>query len=96
MRHYYPEPCKGDGGSFSEEQHSDDLAELVRILKLGKPHWLGWSRGGLVMVEVQKRHADVARTLRIWVQSTPGKGSTFKMELPTRAEFRKPFQGGLG
>jgi len=27
---------------------------------------------------------------RVWVVSTPGKGSTFQMELPTHAEFRKP------
>jgi len=27
---------------------------------------------------------------RTWVESTPDKGSTFQMELPTRAEFRKP------
>jgi len=33
---------------------------------------------------------------RIWVVSMPGKGSTFQMELPTRAEFRKPVQGSLG
>ena len=26
---------------------------------------------------------------RIWVESTPGKGATFQMELPTRAEPRK-------
>ena len=63
LRHYHPEPWKGDGGSFSAEQHADDLAELVKTLKLGKVHWLGWSRGGLVMVEVQKRHPDVVRTL---------------------------------
>src|SRR5215475_5266442 len=33
---------------------------------------------------------------RIWVESTLGMGSNFQIELPIRAEFRKPVQGGLG
>jgi esterase len=63
LRHYYPEPWKGEGGNFSAEQHADDLAALAKVLNLGKAHWVGWSRGGLVMVEVAKRHRDVVRSL---------------------------------
>ena len=63
LRHYYPEPWKGEGGNFSAEQHADDLADLVKFLSLGKVHWLGWSRGGAVMVEVAKRHPEVVRSL---------------------------------
>jgi pimeloyl-ACP methyl ester carboxylesterase len=63
LRHCYPEPWRGDGGSLSAAQQADDLAELVKLLKLGKAHWLGWSRGGLVMVEVQKRHPEFVRSL---------------------------------
>jgi signal transduction histidine kinase len=32
----------------------------------------------------------------IWVESTPGKGSTFQMEVPTRAKFRKAAPGRMG
>jgi hypothetical protein len=34
LGHYYPEPWKGDGRSFSVEQQADDLAELVKTLNL--------------------------------------------------------------
>jgi pimeloyl-ACP methyl ester carboxylesterase len=63
LRHYYPESWNGEGGSFSAEQHGDDLAGFARALKLGKAHWLGWSRGGLVMVEVAKKHPELVQTL---------------------------------
>ena len=63
LRHYYPEPWRGEGGNFSAEQHADDLVALVKMLNLGKVHWVGWSRGGAVMVEVAKRHPSVVRSL---------------------------------
>jgi hypothetical protein len=52
LRHYYPEPWKGDG-QLSPEQQANDLAALAKALKLGKAHWIGWSRGGIVIVERQ-------------------------------------------
>ena len=63
LRHYYPEPWKGEGGNFSAEQHGHDLGQFAKALNLGKAHWLGWSRGGLVMVEVAKRYPEVVRSL---------------------------------
>jgi esterase len=63
LRHYYPESWKGEGGNFSAEQHGDDLAQLAKALNLGKANWLGWSRGGLVMLEVAKRYPEVVRSL---------------------------------
>jgi signal transduction histidine kinase len=35
------------------------------------------------------KHIVEMRGGRIWVEATLGKGSTFQMELPIRAEFRK-------
>lgn len=63
LRHYYPEPWRGNGGNFSAEQHADDLAAVARHLGLGQAHWLGWSRGGCVVTEVAKRHRDVVASV---------------------------------
>lgn len=63
LRHYFPEPWRGEGGNFSVEQHADDLAALTKALGLGPAHWLGWSRGGCVVTEIAKRHPDVVRTV---------------------------------
>jgi esterase len=63
LRHYYPEPWRGEAGNFSAEQHADDLAALSKALDLGKAHWLGWSRGGTVITEIAKRHPNVVRSL---------------------------------
>jgi pimeloyl-ACP methyl ester carboxylesterase len=63
LRHFYPEPWKGQGGTFSVAQHAADLAQLAKTLGLGKVHWLGWSRGGLIIVEIAKHHPELVRTL---------------------------------
>src|SRR5208282_4139395 len=62
LRHYYPEPWDGTGGSFSVQQHAEDLAIFAKTLNLGKVHLLGWSRGGSVVVEVAKHHPETVRT----------------------------------
>ncbi len=63
LRHFYPEPWDGAGGSFSVQQHAEDIAIFARTLNLGKVHLLGWSRGGSVVVEVAKHHPEIVRTL---------------------------------
>ena len=63
LRHFYPERWDGTGGSFSAQQRAEDLTIFAKTLNLGKVHLLGWSRGGLVVVEVAKRHPEIVRTL---------------------------------
>ena len=63
LRHYYPEAWKGEGATFSIEQHAADVAELIKRLNLGKVHLVGWSRGGNVAIEIAKAHPGLIRTL---------------------------------
>jgi pimeloyl-ACP methyl ester carboxylesterase len=63
LRHYFPERWDRVGDDFSIEQHARDVIGLVKALKLGKIHLLGWSRGGLVAVEVARRSPEMIKTL---------------------------------
>ena len=61
LRHYYPEPWKGEG-EFSLKLHSEDLAAFIE--RLGGPvHLVGHSRGGPVALATAHARPDLVRKL---------------------------------
>jgi esterase len=62
LRHYYPEPWKGDG-EFSLKLHARDVAEFVDRLGAGPVVLVGWSRGGAVAVDTARMRPDLVRKL---------------------------------
>jgi pimeloyl-ACP methyl ester carboxylesterase len=48
---------------FRIADYADCLAEFVRALSLQRPHLAGLSFGGALILELYRRHPDVARTL---------------------------------
>ena len=65
LRHYYPEPWKGDGGSFSRRQHVSDIAGFIRALNAGPVHLFGHSRGGSLVLYFASQHPDLIRSLGV-------------------------------
>jgi pimeloyl-ACP methyl ester carboxylesterase len=63
LRHHFPETWDGSGDDYTIEQHASDIIALVKALSLGTVHLLGWSRGGLVAVEVARQAPEILRTL---------------------------------
>ena len=47
LRHYYPEPWRGDG-EFSLNEHVADLIAFIKQLGAGSVHLVGHSRGATV------------------------------------------------
>ena len=61
LRHYYPEPWKGEG-EFSLKLHSEDLAAFIE--RLGGPAYLvAHSRGGPVALATAHSRPDLVRKL---------------------------------
>lgn len=63
LRHYYPEPWKGDGDAFSVRQHAEDLAAFIERLGAGPVHLVAHSRGGSVGAGTAKLRPDLVRKL---------------------------------
>lgn len=62
LRHYYPEPWKGDG-EFSLKLHANDVAAFIERLAVGPVFLVGWSRGGTVVVDTARMRPDLIRKL---------------------------------
>jgi signal transduction histidine kinase len=71
-----------DTGPGIPEEHQSRIFEQFSSNTKAKS---GTGLGLAIAKQIMEMHGG-----RIWVESTLGKGSTFQMELPTRAELRKP------
>ena len=75
-----------DTGPGIPEEHQARIFEQFHQVDSSNTKAKGGTGLGLAIArQIVEMHGG-----RIWVESTPGKGSTFQMELPTRAEFRRP------
>lgn len=79
LRHYYPEPWKGDGETFSFRQHAADLAEFIKKMDVGPVHLFGHSRGGSVALYLARANPRLLRTLIV------GEGGSSMRAFDTRA-----------
>jgi len=74
-----------DTGPGIPEEHQARIFEQFHQVDSSNTKAKGGTGLGLAIAkQIVEMHGG-----RIWVVSTPGKGSTFQMELPTRAEFRR-------
>lgn len=105
LRHYYPEPWKGDG-EFSLKLHANDVAAFIERLAVGPVFLVGWSRGGTVAVDVARSRPDLVRKLVLMdaavyavlpkEQGTPKDDPVVRRAKATEPHFRRAdMEGGL-
>jgi signal transduction histidine kinase len=74
-----------DTGPGIPEEHQARIFEQFHQVDSSNTKAKGGTGLGLAIAkQIVEMHGG-----RIWVESTPGKGSTFQMELPTRAQFKR-------
>jgi len=74
-----------DTGPGVPEEHQSRIFEQFHQVDSSNTKAKGGTGLGLAIAkQIVEMHGG-----RIWVKSTPGKGATFQMELPTHGELRK-------
>lgn len=62
-RYHYPNKWTDEGENYTVSQHVEDLAELIKTLKLGKVHLVGTSYGGRIAGMLAVTHPELVRSL---------------------------------
>lgn len=87
-RGYPPSEVPEDVSSFSQVRATDDIAAVLRHLRIDKAHVVGLSMGGFAALHFGFRHAAMARSLVIagcGYGAEPGRRETFRQECETTA-----------
>ena len=71
-RYHWPNARPGTGADSSHEVQVEDLAAIIKALKLGPVHLVGHSFGGAVTLHLALRYPELVRSL---VLAEPGVGS---------------------
>ena len=62
-RYHQPNSIADDGQTYSSALHAEDLAGFIRGLNAGQVDLIGESYGGLVALEMARRHPELVRAL---------------------------------
>ena len=62
-RSHYPNPYVEYGPDYSVKVEADDLAALIKRLKIESAHLVGWSYGAFIAASVARSHGSLVRSL---------------------------------
>ena len=99
-RGYPPSDVPGDQKAYSQDRATDDIAAVIKGLKLDKPHVVGLSMGAFATLHLGLRYPAIARSLvaaGVGYGAAPDKRDQFRAETDAAiARMRKETMAVFG